>query len=73
MAENIVDKTIVEDLLVEAEPELENAPDTEVDALAALLQPALDLVVSAYRQVSARTCTEVAFRRFMERMAQAGD
>jgi hypothetical protein len=73
MAESIVGRIIVEDLLVEAAPELENGPDTEVDALAALLQPALDLVVSAYRQVSMQPSTEIAFRRFMERMAQAGD
>ncbi len=73
MALHSVSTALVEDLLVEVAPELENSSDTQVDALTALLQPALDLVINAYRQVSGQACTELAFRRFVERLAQAGD
>ena len=73
MAENIVDTMIVEDLLVETAPELEERPDVEVRALSALLQPALDLVASAYRQASVTVKTEAAFRLFLQRMATAND
>ncbi|MFC4275322.1 hypothetical protein [Achromobacter aloeverae] len=73
MAENIVSVALVEDLLIESTPELESGADSDVMALSALLQPALDLVVEAYQQVSRHAGAEVAFRRFVERLAQAGD
>jgi hypothetical protein len=44
-----------------------------LQALSALLQPALDQVAAAYRVASATRSTERAFRRFLANLAEGAE
>lgn len=72
MAENIVSMALIEDLLVEVAPGLDEGSDGQLRSLTALLRPALEAVIRGYQIASMRETTEAAFRRFVERLAQEG-
>ncbi|MCO2575765.1 hypothetical protein FA325_32360 [Pseudomonas aeruginosa] len=74
MAASIVSPNITADLLVESSPGLDSPQgDVYLQALSALLQPALDQVVAAYRVASATRSTERAFRRFLVNLAEGAE
>lgn len=62
---------VVQDLLVEVDPELEDEPDGAIEALAAQVGPALALTAEAFRQVAGVRDGEAVFRRFIENMLAA--
>lgn len=72
MAENIVSMALIEDLLVEVAPGLEEGNDGQLHSLTASLLPALEAVIRGYQIASMQETTEAAFRRFAERLAQEG-
>ncbi|MDB1108826.1 hypothetical protein [Pseudomonas extremaustralis] len=74
MAMSIVSENLVEDLLYEVCPNAD-APDFDhqMKALGSLLQPALDLVVSAYQSAAVTASTERAFRLFVLNLLSAAD
>nr|WP_192962739.1 hypothetical protein [Pseudomonas sp. LM12] len=74
MALAIVSPNLTADLLVEASPGLDSPQgDVYLQALSALLQPALDQVAAAYRVASATRSTERAFRRFLANLAEGAE
>ncbi|MBH9303599.1 hypothetical protein I5K65_29565 [Pseudomonas aeruginosa] len=73
MAVAIVSPNLTADLLVEASPGLDSPQGAVyLQALSALLQPALDQVVAAYQAASATRSTQRAFRRFLVNLAEEG-
>ncbi|QVQ24730.1 hypothetical protein [Achromobacter deleyi] len=72
MAENIVSMALIEDLLFEVAPGLDEDGEGHLHSLTALLRPALEAVIRGYQIASMQETTEAAFRRFVERLAQEG-
>ena len=72
MAESIVSMALIEDLLVEVAPGLDEGSDGQLHSLTTLLRPALEAVIRGYQIASMQETTEVAFRRFVERLAEEG-
>lgn len=62
---------VIADLLIEVDPDLDDAPEGEIEALAAQVRPALALTVEAFRQVADVRDGEAVFRRFVDNMLAA--
>lgn len=67
----IVDDLVIEDLLLEVDPDLEDEPEGCIDALSAQVRPALDKAVEAFRLVANVRNGEALFRRFIDNMLAA--
>ncbi|WP_148281371.1 hypothetical protein [Bordetella bronchiseptica] len=71
MAGNIVSVVLIEDLLTQADPSLDQSEGGRLSDLSAALTPAIETVVQAYRVVSQNLVTEAAFRLFLAGIASA--
>lgn len=60
-----IDVPILLELLHDADPGLEDKPDSETVRAAFLLRPALEQVLDAYHAVSVTETTAAAFRAFL--------
>lgn len=66
-----IDVPIIVGLLHEADPGLEDKPDSETVRAAFLLRPALEQVLDAYQSVCVTQTTAVAFRAFLRGLVEA--
>lgn len=71
MGQAIVDDLVIEDLLLEVDPDLEDEPDGCIEALTVQVRPALDKVVEAFGLVANVRDGEAIFRRFVDNMLAA--
>ena len=62
---------VIADLLIEVDPDLDEAPDGAIEALAAQVRPALALTAEAFRQVANVRDGEAVFRRIVDNMLAA--
>lgn len=87
MPKPIISDVLIDDLLTEADPKLEDQPEALLKALRALLRPLLNQVVKACRtpadlpavvarmriKASATKTTAQAFNLFIQNIADTGD
>ncbi|HBO2924796.1 TPA: hypothetical protein ROH55_001870 [Pseudomonas aeruginosa] len=72
MAKQIIPDLVLDDVLVAANPRLENPrAEAELKALRDLLAPACDKVIGAYAEIANHKSAERAFKRFLQNMISA--
>lgn len=65
MAGNVVSAILIEDLLTQADPSLDQSEEGRLSGLSATLTPAIEAVIQAYRMVDQNVVAEEAFRLFL--------
>lgn len=66
-----IDELVIKDLLLEVDPDLEDEPESCIEALAVQVRPALDRAAEAFAMVANVPAGEVIFRRFVDNMLAA--
>ncbi|MDO8465276.1 MAG: hypothetical protein Q7S46_08505 [Gallionella sp.] len=69
--EYVIDQVILEDLVVEVNPSLEERPDVWTRATVAIVQPHLEALVSAYRNACKTHTGRLAAQLFLQNLLDA--
>lgn len=67
----VIDQAILEDLIIEIDPSLEERPEVWTRATIAIVQPHLEALVSAYRNACKTHAGRRAAQLFLENMLAA--